>query len=160
MAFPACEAVRVQTPVPLVMVTSYPAGTCGAMVHTPVAATVTVKPEDAVGLIVKVETKFCGLAGCAKVMVWLPLCTIKVKSCVFVPAALAAVKVMLYVPTVPAAGVPLKTWVAALNVTPAGKASPPIVHDGAGKPVAVVVNVPAVPTEKVTVLALVITGAC
>ena len=62
-------------------------------------------------------------------------------------------------PPVPAAGVPLSTPVEVLNVTPLGKA-PASLSVGAGKPVAVTVNVPAVPTVKLAVLALVIAGAC
>jgi hypothetical protein len=55
-------------------------------------------------------------------------------------------------------GVPLSTPVAVLNVTPAGRA-PVSLRVGAGVPVAAIVNVPAVPTVKVVLLALVIVGA-
>jgi hypothetical protein len=66
-----------------------------------------------------------------------------------------AVKVMGNTPL--ALGVPLK--VAALNVTPLGSA-PASVILGAGVPVAVTVNEPAVPSVKVVLLALVMAGAC
>ena len=58
-----------------------------------------------------------------------------------------------------AAGVPLSAPVVALSVTPLGSA-PVSVNVGAGEPVAVTVNDPAVPTVKVVLLALVIAGAC
>jgi hypothetical protein len=48
--------------------------------------------------------------------------------------------------------------VAAVKVTPAGKA-PASLSVGAGVPVAVTVNAPAVPVEKLAVFALVIAGA-
>jgi len=61
------------------------------------------------------------------------------------------------VPPVPAAGVPLSTPVAAVNVTPEGN-TPDSERVGVGAPVAVTLNVPAVPTAKVVLLALVMTG--
>ena len=61
-------------------------------------------------------------------------------------------------PAVPAAGVPLNTLVAALKVTPLGSA-PVSLSVGAGVPVAVTVNVPAVPTMNVALAALVMVGA-
>ncbi len=70
---------------------------------------------------------------------------------------LVAVMVMGYVPTVPDAGVPLSTP-AELKVTPLGRA-PVSLKVGAGKPVAATVNVPAAPTVKAVLLALVIAGA-
>jgi len=57
-----------------------------------------------------------------------------------------------------AAGVPLSTPVAALNVTPLGSV-PLWLRVCAGKPVEVTVNVPAVPTLKVVLFALVMAGA-
>ena len=57
----------------------------------------------------------------------------------------------------PAAGVPLNTPVAAVNVTPLGKV-PVSLRVGAGEPVAVTVNVPIVPTVNVVLLALVMAG--
>jgi hypothetical protein len=57
-----------------------------------------------------------------------------------------------------AAGVPLTTPLAVLNVTPLGSA-PLSLNVGAGEPVAVTVNEPAVPTVKVALLALVMAGA-
>ena len=66
-----------------------------------------------------------------------------------------AVKVMGKVPVV--VGVPLRA--PALNVTPLGSA-PDSVMLGAGVPVAVTANEPAVPSVKVALLALVMAGAC
>jgi len=57
-----------------------------------------------------------------------------------------------------AAGVPLSTPVFPLNVTPLGSA-PVSVKVDAGKPVAITVNVPAVPTLNVVLFRLVIVGA-
>jgi len=71
---------------------------------------------------------------------------------------LLAVKVMLKVPFVPAAGVPLKTCVAELNVTPLGSV-PVSLNVGFGKPVNVTVNDPAAPTVNIVVPALVMAGA-
>jgi hypothetical protein len=48
-ALPACDAVNVHVPVPLVIVTVLP-----EIVQTPVAAIVTVRPEDDVAVAVKV----------------------------------------------------------------------------------------------------------
>src|SRR5207245_601792 len=76
----------------------------------------------------------------------------------FVPTPLEAVKVIGYVPPVPAAGVPLKTPVPTLNVTPPGNV-PVSLRVGVGKPVAVTVKLPAVATVKVVLFALVIVGA-
>jgi len=85
--------------------------------------------------------------------------TFNVKLCTaFDPTPLLAVKLMLYVPPVPVAGVPLNTPVATLKVTPLGKV-PDSLRLGAGKPVAVTVNEPAAPTVKVALLALVIADA-
>jgi len=85
--------------------------------------------------------------------------TVSVKLCVaLLPTPLLAVNVMEYVPAVPDAGVPLRTPVVVLNVTPPGSV-PVSLNVGAGNPVAVTVNVPAAPTENVAVVALVIAGA-
>ena len=72
-----------------------------------------------------------------------------------------AVSVMEYALPAPAAGVPDNVAVPfplSLKVTPLGSA-PVSVSDGVGVPVVVTVNVPAVPTANVVLLALVITGA-
>ena len=61
-------------------------------------------------------------------------------------------------PLVPAAGVPLKTPVAVSKITPVGNV-PVRANVGAGSPVAVTVKVPAVPTVKIVLSALVIVGA-
>jgi hypothetical protein len=63
-----------------------------------------------------------------------------------------------YVPPVPATGVPLRTPVAGVNVTPVGNV-PVSLNVGAGVPVAITVNVPGVPTVNVVLPPLVITGA-
>jgi len=59
---------------------------------------------------------------------------------------------------VPLAGVPLSSPVPALKVIPEGSA-PDSERVGAGDPVAVTVNEPAVPGVKVVLLALVMAGA-
>jgi len=82
--------------------------------------------------------------------------TVSVKLCVaFGSVPFAAVTVIGKVPLT--VGVPLSTP-AVLNVTPAGSA-PVSLNVGAGVPVAVTVNVPAVPTVKVVLVELVIAGA-
>lgn len=63
--------------------------------------------------------------------------------------------VMLYVPPVPVAGVPLRT--PALKVTPLGK-DPDSLIVGTGNPVAVIANDPAVPAVNVVLPPLVIAG--
>jgi hypothetical protein len=75
---------------------------------------------------------------------------------------LVAVKVKAYAAAVPAAGVPLSVPVPlplSTKVTPDGNAAPVRAIVGAGNPVVVTVNVPAEPTVKLTVVALVIAGA-
>jgi hypothetical protein len=67
-----------------------------------------------------------------------------------------AVIVIGYVP--PAVGIPARTPVAALNVTPVGSV-PLSLHVGPGVPVAVAVKVPAVPTVNVALFTLVMAGA-
>jgi hypothetical protein len=85
-------------------------------------------------------------------------CTVRTKFwTAFGPTPLLAVKVTVYVPAVPDAGVPLNVPVDALNVTPPGSA-PLSLSVGAGSPVAVTLNEPARPTVNAMVLALVIAG--
>ena len=57
----------------------------------------------------------------------------------------------------PAAGVPPSTPLEGLKVTPLGNV-PASLSVGVGEPVAVTVNEPAVPAEKVVLLALVMAG--
>ena len=87
---------------------------------------------------------------------------VRVKLCVaFVPTPFAAVMVSAKVPLVPAAGVPARVAVPFelfVNVTPVGSA-PDSLSEGVGEPVAVTVNVPAVPIVNAVLLALVIAGA-
>ena len=64
-----------------------------------------------------------------------------------------AVNVTVYVPPVPASGVPANTPLGASNVTPDGNA-PDSDKAGAGKPLAVTVNVPADPTVNVVAAGL------
>jgi hypothetical protein len=71
---------------------------------------------------------------------------------------LVAVKVNLYVPWVPAAGVPDNTPVAALKMTPLGK-DPDSERVGVGNPVEVTVKVLEWPTLKVVEGVLVMAGA-
>jgi hypothetical protein len=85
--------------------------------------------------------------------------TVIVKLCVaFGAMPFVAVKVSGYVPPDPAAGVPVRTPVAGVNVTPAGSV-PVTLNVGAGVPVAVTLNVDAVPTAKIVLVGLVMTGA-
>jgi hypothetical protein len=84
--------------------------------------------------------------------------TVSVKFCVALGATpLAAVIVIGYVPPLPGAGVPARDP-AAVSVTPAGN-DPVSLNVAAGVPVAVTVNVPAVPAAKLALLALVMAGA-
>lgn len=95
-------------------------------------------------------------AGERDVMLGAGLSTVSVKFCAaFVPTPLEAVKVMLRMPPAFGPGVPPSTPVAALKVTPAGSV-PVSLKVGVGKPVAVTVNDPEVPTVKVVLFALVI----
>ena len=85
--------------------------------------------------------------------------TVRVKLCAaLLPATLVAVNVREYIPAVPAAGVPESTPLVVLKVTPPGS-TPLSMKVGAGDPVAVTVNVPATPTTKAALFALVIVGA-
>ena len=73
---------------------------------------------------------------------------------------LLAVIVIGYVPPVPAPGVPLSVAVPlplSTNVTPPGRA-PVSLRAGAGEPVLVTVNVPALPTVKIVLAPLVMAG--
>src|SRR2546430_1559554 len=85
--------------------------------------------------------------------------TVSVNTCVALPATFVALKVITYVPPVPAAGVPDSTPVAASNVTPVGRGGPLRPREGTGNPLAVTVKVPSVPTVNVVLFADVIAGA-
>ena len=74
------------------------------------------------------------------------------------PTLLDALTVKTCGPSVPAAGVPLSTP-ALLRLTPVGRV-PVMAKVGTGKPVALNWNVPAEPTVKMVLFALVIDGAC
>ena len=131
---------------------------------TPVPDTVTVVPVAVKLAPVSVTGTLvlrCPLLGVTDASVGVAgLATVSAKLCTaFVPIPLLAVKVMLYVAAVPAAGVPLNTCVAALNETPVGSA-PASLRVGAGLPVAVTVKDPAAFTVNAALLALVIAGAC
>ena len=88
--------------------------------------------------------------------------TVNVNGCVaFEPTPLAAVSVKENVPPLPAAGVPASVAVPfplSVNVTPPGNV-PDSLKLPVGKPVEVIVNVPAEPTVNVVLLRLVIAGA-
>ena len=81
-----------------------------------------------------------------------PWLTVRVNVCVASGRTpLAAVIVRVYTPVVPGSGVPLNVAVPLpllVKPTPAGRA-PMAVIVGSGKPVVVIVNVPALPTVKV-----------
>ena len=80
--------------------------------------------------------------------------TVRVKACVgAVPTLLVAVKVRAYTPPWPVVGLPLSTPL--VKFTPVGREPAVRLKIGAGKPLAVGVKVPAVPTAKVVALALV-----
>jgi hypothetical protein len=86
--------------------------------------------------------------------------TVSMKLCITsAPAPLCAVNVMGYAAPVPAPGIPVNMPVAGVKVTPLGSV-PDSLSVGAGVPVAVTVNVLAMPTVKVALFALVIVGAC
>src|SRR6267378_2489101 len=162
----------VPTPLVAVKVSGYvpPVPAAGVPLKTPVA-TLKVRPRGSVPVSLKVgagkpvavtvnepavPTVNVVLLALVMAGAWL---IVRVKLWVaFVPTPLVAVKVSGYVPPVPAAGVPLSTPVATLNVTPPGNV-PVSLRVGVGKPVAVTVNEPAVPTVNVVLLALVMAGA-
>jgi len=73
LSLPACEAVSVQTPVPLLMVTVLP-----DIVHAPAGVTATARPELAVGATANEVLYTAGLTGAGKVIVWSALFTCKV----------------------------------------------------------------------------------
>src|SRR6185295_19421536 len=78
----------------------------------------------------------------------LPQITVRVKGCPFEPLELVAVKLMLYVPGVPGAGVPASVPVPlplSVKVTPFGNA-PVLLSDGVGQPSACPVTSPCPPT--------------
>src|SRR5205085_7199990 len=82
--------------------------------------------------------------------------TVRMNVCGVAAIVFVAVNVIEYVPPVPAAALPPST--PALNVTPVGR-TPLSVNVGAGKPVAVGLNVPGVPTVKMVLAADVNAGA-
>src|SRR5437588_141025 len=84
--------------------------------------------------------------------------TVRMNVCGVAAIVFVAVKVIEYVPPVPAVAVPESIWLVELYVTPVGR-MPVWMIDGAGKPVAVTVKVPAIPTRNVVAFALVIAGA-
>ena len=147
---PAVPAVGVPLSTPVEALNDTPVGSVPdtLSVGTGVPVAVTVKEPGAA--TVKVV-----LLGLVIAAAWL---TVRVKLCVALgDTPLAAAMVIGYEPPVPAAGVPLRTP-PALKVTPDGKA-PVSLKVGAGKPVAVTLNDPAVPTVNVMLFPLVIAGA-
>jgi len=117
-----------------------------AGVGKPVAVTVKLPSEP----VVKVTLFALVIAGA-----WF---TVSVNDWVEVPVAFVAVKLTWYTPLVPDAGVPERTPVAALKVTPEGRV-PDSEYVAARNPVEVTVNVPLEPTTNVVLFALVIAGA-
>jgi hypothetical protein len=115
----------------------------GAGVPVAVTANVAAMPAVNVALFALV---IAGAESTVNVKLWLA----------FGATPFCAVIVIGYVP--PAVGVPDRIPVAALNVTPAGKA-PLSLHVGEGAPIATAVNAPARPSVKVALFALVIAGA-
>ena len=149
----AVVLARVAVPLPL-SVNVTPVGrvpvtvSVSAEIGNPVVVTVNVPAVPAVN-VAAFALVIAGAWSTVRVKVWVALGV----------TPLAAVKVRGYVPPVPAAGVPLSTPVAALNVTPLGNV-PLSLSVGVGAPVAVTVKVlPAVPAVKVALLALVMAGA-
>ena len=92
------------------------------------------------------------------VVIFAPSWTVSEKFWVMEPELLLALKVMVLVPPVPAAGVPEITPVVAFRVRPLGSEPVSILKVGAGKPLAASVNEPEEPTVKVPAVALVKTG--
>ena len=85
--------------------------------------------------------------------------TFTVKLCVAaVPTLLLAVMVTMVSPPVAAAGVPEITPVVGSRPRPLGRVPVVTAKVGAGKPVAATVKLPAVPTVKVALAALVMVG--
>jgi hypothetical protein len=154
-------AVKLMGYVPLVPAAGVPLRTPVAGVNVTPAGSVPVSPNVGAGNPVAVTVKVpaaptlkVALFALVIIGAW---STVSVKLCEVVPELLVALKVIEYVPPVPAAGVPLRTPVVVLNVTPVGSA-PVSLNVGAGNPVAVTVKVPPVPTVKVVLLALVMAG--
>jgi nitrogen regulatory protein PII len=123
---PACEAVSVQVPVPLVIVTMLP-----EIVQTPVAAMVTGRPDDDVAVAVNVVLNAAEAGEAGNVIVWVASFTVRVKPCVVVPVLFVAEKLMGKVPLVPGAGVPPRMPVSLFIVIPFGN-GPLSVSFGAG----------------------------
>jgi hypothetical protein len=88
--------------------------------------------------------------------------TVSVNGCdVGVPTPLVAVRLSAYVPPLPDAAVPLSIalpFPLSVNIRPVGSV-PDSLKDGVGVPVVVTVKLPAAPTVKIALLALVIVGA-
>jgi nitrogen regulatory protein PII len=123
---PACEAVSVQVPVPLVIVTVLP-----EIVQTPVAAMVTGRPDDDVAVAVNVVLNAAEAGEAGNVIVWVASFTVRVKPCVALPVLFVAMKLMGNMPLVPGAGVPPRMPVSLLMVSPFGNV-PDSVSVGAG----------------------------
>jgi hypothetical protein len=121
---PACEAVSVQVPVPLVIVTVLP-----EIVQTPVAAMVTGRPEDDVAVAVNVVLNAAEDGEAGNVIAWVTSFTVSVKLCVEVPVLFVAVNMTVELTAV--VGVPLRIPVSLFIVIPFGNA-PVSVNFGAG----------------------------
>jgi nitrogen regulatory protein PII len=122
---PACEAVSVQVPVPLVIVTVLP-----EILQTPVAAMVTGRPDDDVAVAVNVVLNAAEAGEAGNVIVWAASFTVRVKLCVVVPVLFVAMKLMGKLLLVPV-GVPPRMPVSLFIVIPFGN-GPLSVSFGAG----------------------------
>jgi hypothetical protein len=143
-------AVGVPLSVPAVKLT--PAGSAPDSLNVGAGEPVAVTLNDPAVPTVKVVLFWLVIAGAVPVVAAF---TVRVKFCVALGVVpLAAVKVIGKLPL--AVGVPLS--VPAVKLTPAGSA-PDSLNVGAGEPVAVTLNDPAVPTVKVVLFWLVIAGA-
>ena len=141
--------VPLSTPVEALKVT--PLGSVPVSLSVGVGKPVAVTGNDPAEPTVKAVLLALVMAGA-----WL---TVRVKFCVAsVPTPFAALKLIVYTPPVPTAGVPFSTPVAELNVTPLGNA-PDSLRVGTGNPEVVTVNELALPAMKVALFALVMEGA-
>ena len=147
---PPVPVVGVPLRMPVVGLNVIPAGNApvSLRVGAGVPVSVTVKlPADPT---VNVELARLVIAGASSM--------VSVKLCVSDPATPpSAVKVKSYVPAVPADGVPLSSPVLELKEMPAGSGIGSV-STGVGKPVAVAVKLPRVPTVNVVLVLLVMTG--
>ncbi len=117
------------------------------------------------GAIVTVKLLFCPKVKVAVLVLLIAGAWLTVNTKVWVAFGknpFDAVKFRLYVPPVPAAGVPLRVAVPSpllTKETPFGNAEPFEIVGGIGMPVVVIVKEPALPTVNVVAATLVMAGA-